>query len=78
MHLLCTFTAAPGFRAAFDAAAEERGQHGLSLLQMWHDADDATRVLTLFEVNDRARADTWVATARAIHGLTAAQFLRTA
>ena len=43
------------WRAAFDGDAEGRRQAGLSLLQIWRDADDATRVWLLFEAADRAR-----------------------
>ena len=48
------------FKSAFDAEAEKRMNAGLTLLQMWHDADDANTVLCLFDVNDRTRAKAWL------------------
>lgn len=49
-----------GFKAAFDADAEKRMNAGLTLMQMWHDADDAGTVLCLFDANDRAKAKAWL------------------
>ena len=78
MQLVATFTVSSDFKSTFDADAENRRAAGLTMLQMWHDADDASRTLCLFEVNDRAKANDWVAKARALGNLTATQFLRTA
>ncbi len=78
MQLIATFSATPDFMTEFDADAENRGLAGLTMLQMWHDADDATRILCLFEVNDRTRANDWIAKARALGNLMTTQFLRTA
>ena len=42
------------FRSAFDADAEDRGQNGLSLLQLWR--EDGGNAWALFQVNDAAAA----------------------
>jgi len=61
MNLLAHIT--PPDRAAwrkgFDADAENRRNAGLTLLQLWNDAD-GTGVTALFEVNDRGKAQAWV------------------
>ena len=41
---------------AFEAAREAHSSAGLSLLQMWHAADDATTSVLLFDVADADRA----------------------
>ena len=74
---LLTETTAPdfaAFKSDFDQDTEARMHAGLTLLQMWRSADDASTVLCLFEVNDRARAQNWLATARDMTG----RFLKTA
>jgi hypothetical protein len=78
---LLTQTTAPdfaGFKSAFDAEAEKRMNAGLTLMQMWQDADDADTILCLFNVNDRSKAQAWlnaeVQTGTAITG----RFLKTA
>ncbi len=60
MQLLCRndtkdFAA---WKREFDADAEDHRAAGLTLLQMWRDADDRNRVFFLFDVNveDKARA----------------------
>ena len=79
MHLLTRMTASDfgSFKSAFDAEAEKRMNAGLTLLQMWRDADDANTILCLFDVNDRAKAQAWrdaeVQTGTAITG----RFLKT-
>lgn len=78
MQLLCTFDTG-GFdvwKARYDDSAEARRLAGLTQLQMWHDAGDAARVLCLYEVNDRARAEEWIARVRAVAGLVESRFLR--
>lgn len=44
------------WKAAFDNHAEARGAAGLSVLQIWRE-DGAPRVLILYAVSDRARAE---------------------
>ena len=63
MQLLTETTAADfaAFKSDFDAAASVRMEAGLTLLQMWREADAPGTVLCLFEVNDRARAESWLA-----------------
>jgi hypothetical protein len=79
MHLLATITTSgyDAWKTGFDAHAEDRGQSGLNLLQLWHDADAPARVVALFEVADRPRAEAWVKRQSALHGPVSAQFLRT-
>lgn len=43
-----------GFRTAFDADAEDRGQNGLSLLQLWRENDGSA--WALFSVGDAKTA----------------------
>ncbi|MFZ3583544.1 hypothetical protein ACOI1H_15415 [Loktanella sp. DJP18] len=67
-----------GFKSAFDADAEKRMNAGLTLMQMWRDADDGAEVLCLFEANDRAKAQAWLdAEAQTGHAVTG-RFLKTA
>ena len=47
------------WKAAFDADGESRGQAGLTVLQIWRDADSDTHAFVLCEVNERARAEDW-------------------
>ncbi len=42
------------FRTAFDADAEDRGQNGLSLLQLWRESDSSA--WALFTVTDAKAA----------------------
>lgn len=44
------------WRRVFDDDAEARGDAGLTLLQLWRDADDGALVWMLFEVGDRKGA----------------------
>jgi len=46
------------FRRAFDAAAEERGRHGLSLLQLWR--ENAGSAWALFTVTNAKAAKEWL------------------
>jgi hypothetical protein len=48
---------------------------GLTLLQMWRDADSRSRVLMLFEANDRPRAEAWLAKEQGFGGPMTATFL---
>lgn len=78
MQLILTYASSPTSRAAFDARWEDRENAGLSLLQLWADADDPARMLALCEVAHRPRAEDWIARERALHGLAGATFVRTA
>jgi hypothetical protein len=66
------------WKSDYDDRAEARGQAGLTMLQMWRDADDGSRAVVLFETHDRARAEEWVRTESALHAPVTARFLRTA
>jgi hypothetical protein len=80
MQLLVTFTAPDyaAWQSAFDGHAEDRGQAGLTLLQIWRDADDPAAVLCLFEVNDRPRAQGWLDKEAGFGSAFTARFLRLA
>lgn len=80
MQLIVTFDTAgfDAWEADYDAHSESRDDAGLTMLQMWRDADDGNRALVLFEVNDRQRAEEWLRHQMALKGGTAAQFLQTA
>ena len=66
------------FKSDFDADMEKRMNAGLTLLQMWHDADDANTVLCLFNVNDRARAKARLEAEAQTTGNLTGRFLKTA
>ena len=81
MQLLCRIDTPDyaAWRRAFDDDAEERGRAGLTLLQLWREADAENRVAALFQVNDRDRAAAYLATAAELgSGLGDCTFLRTA
>ena len=80
MHMLCHFATSgyEAWKSDFDDDAEKRRDAGLTLLQMWRGADDASAVTCLFEVNDRGRAETWLKTESALGAPADARFLRTA
>lgn len=87
LQLLCRFdtTDASAWQDAFRADAEDQRNAGLTLLQLWQDADGPATFWALFEVNDRAKADGWLTRAKADTagrraGVSDAQahFLRTA
>ena len=48
------FTDYARFRAAFDADAEDRGQNGLSLLQLWREGEGSA--WALYQVSDAGAA----------------------
>lgn len=64
------------FRTAFDADAEDRGNNGLSLLQLWR--EDATSAWALYTVSDAKAARAWLEGAAGVFntqaGVTAADF----
>lgn len=68
----------PGWKRDFDAEATERMEAGLTLLQMWRDADSRSRVLLLFQFNDRHRAEAWLRKEQGFGGPMTATFLETA
>ncbi|KAB2879236.1 MAG: hypothetical protein F9K34_17360 [Albidovulum sp.] len=80
MQLICEIDTGgfDAWKSGFDDRSEARDQAGLTMLQMWHDADEGARAVVLFEVRDRARAEDWVRTEGALHAPVSARFLRTA
>jgi hypothetical protein len=48
------------WKAAFDNDDEARRNAGLSVLQVWKDADSDTHAFFLLNVNDRAKAQAWI------------------
>lgn len=54
------------WQAAFTADDESRRDAGLSVLQIWRDADSTTHAFALLSVNDRAKANAWVARSNAL------------
>ncbi len=77
MHLLVHLTTAdyPSWKSAFDASPENLG---LTLMQLWRDATDATRLTALFEVHDRKGAEDWLLRQRAHATAVDPHWLRTA
>ncbi|MEI4484925.1 hypothetical protein V8J36_01890 [Frigidibacter sp. MR17.14] len=67
-----------GWKASFERDAENRGQAGLMLLQLWHATDSRGQIFALFEVHDRARAQAWLDKAEGFGRPMTAHFLRTA
>lgn len=47
------------WKTAFDADDESRRNAGLTVLQIWKDADSTEHAFVLCEVNDRTRAEDW-------------------
>lgn len=80
MQLIVTFDTAgfDAWKADYDAHSETRDNAGLTMMQMWRDADDGNRAVVLFEVSDRARAAAWVKEQTALKGGISARFLKTA
>lgn len=64
------------FRTAFDADAEDRGNNGLSLLQLWRENDGSA--WALFSVSDAKAARAYLDGAAAVFnsqaGVTAASY----
>ena len=69
MQLICHFevTAFDSWQTAFNADDEARRDAGLSVLQIWRDADSTTHAFALLSVNDRARAEGWITRSNALH-----------
>ncbi len=81
MQLFCQFETSDfdAWKRDFDNAVEDRAQAGLTLLQLWREADGgAGRPFALFEVNDKAKARAWLDKERGLGADIAAHFLRTA
>jgi hypothetical protein len=68
-QLICHYevTEFAAWQTAFNADDEARRDAGLSVLQIWRDADSATHAFVLLTVNDRARANAWVKRSDALH-----------
>lgn len=64
------------WKSQFDARSEDRA--GMTMMQMWRDADAGTRVVILFDVHDRAKAESWAKAQAALGAQIATQYLRTA
>ncbi len=60
---ITNFTA---WQTAFTADTEARRDAGLSVLQIWRDADSTTHAFALLSVNDRAKADKWIIRSNAL------------
>jgi hypothetical protein len=62
MQLICRFDTKDwdAWKVRFDEQSENRAQAGLTLLQLWRDADTHEAAVALFEVADRERAETWL------------------
>ena len=80
MHLIVQFSTGgfDAWKADYDAHAETREAAGLTMLQMWRDADDADRAMVLFEVSDRKRSEAWLHEQAALKGGVSGQFVKTA
>ena len=80
MNLLATFSPPDyaAWKTDFDAHTEARAAAGLSLMQLWRDADDPARAVALFEVRDRARAEAWLKQQSALGHPVTTQFVKTA
>ena len=68
MQMICHFdvTDFAAWKDAFDADAEARRNAGLSVLQIWKHADSSTKASVLLDVNDRKKADDWLARSNAL------------
>lgn len=64
------------FKTQFDADAEDRGNNGLSLLQLWREGDGSA--WALYQVADAARAQDYLGKAATVFntqaGVTNAEF----
>lgn len=80
MQLLVRYETAgfDAWKAAFDGDAEDRMNAGLTLLQMWREADAPNTAICLFEANQREKADAWLSRETALGAPASATFLRTA
>lgn len=62
MQMLChqKITDFANWKSAFDADGEVRRNAGLTVLQVWKDADSSNFAFFLLQVADRARAQAWI------------------
>jgi len=69
MQMICHYeiTDFTDWHTAFNADAEARRDAGLTVLQIWRDADSTTHAFALLEVNDRKRAEAWITRSNALH-----------
>jgi hypothetical protein len=72
-----TTTDYAAWKRAFDDEAENLRNAGLTVLQIWRDADDPARVTCLLEVNDRGRAAAWLAKETAFGHAARGRFVET-
>lgn len=66
------------WKSAFDGDAEGRMNAGLTLLQLWREADDGDTAWGLFDMNDRDKAEAWLAKESGLGASTTHHVLRTA
>ena len=59
-------TSFEAWHTAFNADDEARRDAGLSVLQIWRDADSTTHAFVLLSVNDRAKAEGWITRSNAL------------
>lgn len=80
LHIIDT-TSIDDWKTGFDAETEDRMSAGLTLLQLWHAADTPNRVVCLYEVNDRSKAEGYLSKSAALSEVVSSSehvFLRTA
>lgn len=67
-QMICHFevTDFDTWQTAFAADEEARRDAGLSVLQIWRDADSTTHAFALLNVNDRKRAEGWITRSNAL------------
>lgn len=80
MHLLARFDTRDysSWKIEFDKDTENRSQAGLTLLQLWRDADTPSAAVALFEANDRDRAQAWLDRETGFGQAVTADFLKVA
>lgn len=78
MQLLCRFDTKDyaAWKAGFDADTENRSLVGLTLMQLWRDADTPAAAVALFDVNDRDKAQGWIERETGFGSAMTADFLK--
>jgi hypothetical protein len=66
-----------GWKREWDAAATERMEAGLTVLQIWRDADAPSHVLVLLQVSHRPAAEAWLRKEQSARRSVTAKFLET-
>jgi hypothetical protein len=66
------------WKSAFDGDSEDRMNAGLTLLQLWRDADNTSTAWALFEANARGKAEAWLQKESGLGASTTHHFLSTA